>query len=491
MFKMKKISIVLAMTILPAIMAAQDSISLEQCKKLALEHNHKMKIARNQSDAAEELRKAAFTQYLPNFSVNGTYSYINKDYQLLKNDLLMPVVPYTAIDPATGQLSQAALKDPAVAASTFVINPSTGTVVTDGSGNPVFQKYTYLPASKSTIAIDNMYMLNGGFTQPIYLGGKIRQINRIATYTRDIADEQLALTEDEILYQVEEAYWRIVSLREKVLLAEKYSMMIKRLVNDLSNIHSEGIITNNDLLKAKLKESEAGLMLLKAKNGMELSKMALCQMTGIQYSSTLLLSDSLNNSDMNVKSYLVKEEEIEGRQELRILEKTIQITEAGEKLMLSRYLPNLVLNAGYTFMNPNPYRGLANEIGSDYNIGVVFNVPIFHFGDKKHTLNAARAEHEAAITKLDETKELLVLQLQQAVYRYNESATKSEYAALALEQASQNLSYTDDNFREGILKTTDLLEAQVLWQKAWSEVIDARTEQQMSLCNLKKTTGKY
>ena len=41
------------------------------------------------------------------------------------------------------------------------------------------------------------------------------------------------------------------------------------------------------------------------------------------------------------------------------------------------------------------------------------------------------------------------------------------------------------------MKTTDLLEAQVMWQKAWSELIDAQTEQQLALSNLKKTTGKH
>jgi outer membrane protein TolC len=134
---------------------------------------------------------------------------------------------------------------------------------------------------------------------------------------------------------------------------------------------------------------------------------------------------------------------------------------------------------------------LATEFGSDYNIGVVCNIPIFHFGDRKHTLSAARHELETASLKLEETNELLVLQLQQAVYKYGESITKTEYAVLALEQASQNLSYTEDNFKEGVLKTTELLEAQVLWQKAYSELIDARTDQKMSASNLKKITGKY
>mgnify|MGYP000921596887 FL=1 len=159
--------------------------------------------------------------------------------------------------------------------------------------------------------------------------------------------------------------------------------------------------------------------------------------------------------------------------------------------MESRFLPDIAMTAGYTIMNPNLYNGLEKEFGGDYTIGVVCNVPLFHFGDRKHTLNAARAEHEAATLQLEETKELMVLQLQQAIFRYNEAVKTTELANLALMQSEKNLKYTYDGFREGIQKTTDLLEAQVLWQKAFSELIDARTEQQMAASNIKKITGKY
>jgi outer membrane protein len=490
---MSKRNLLIAAILIPSLIYAQDgkkAYSLNECVSAALEHNQKIKMAKEQVDAAGELKKAAFTQYLPNFSVNGAYTHQTKDYQLLEKDMFLPVVPYTAIDQATGGLSQAALATPAVAASTFVINPSTGTVVSDASGNPVFQKYTYLPASKTTFSLDNLYVVNGGLSQPVYLGGKIRTMNRMADVTRQIAENNASLTTNELVYSVEEAYWRIVSLREKVKMAELYRSMLVRFVSDLENIRHEGIITDNDLLKAKLKLSESEMLLLKAKNGLELSKMALAQITGIPYAIEFVPADSLNGNPAQ-QLYTVSEEQVAGRPELKILKNNVDMADAGVKLMLSRYLPNIMLNAGYTTMNPSPYAGFAKEFGGDLTVGVVANIPIFHFGDKMHTLKAARHERDAADLKLQETRELLVLQLQQGVYQYSEAQKKTEYASLALEQSKENLRYTEDNFREGVMKTTDILEAQLLWQKAWSELIDARTDQQMAECNLRKITGKY
>jgi outer membrane protein TolC len=214
-------------------------------------------------------------------------------------------------------------------------------------------------------------------------------------------------------------------------------------------------------------------------------------MTGLSYSEELILSDSLNTAGNEAENIVFDENAINERPEIKILGSSVEIARSGVKIMQSRFLPNIGLTAGYTFMNPNPYNGLAEEFGSDYNIGVAVNIPVFHFGDRKHTLNAAKYEQESAELKLQETKELLILQLHQAAYRHTESVTKTRLAELSLEQAARNLEYTKDNFSEGRLKTTELLEAQLLWEKAYSELIDARTEQQLSASNLKKVTAKY
>lgn len=329
----KKLIALTTILVFGVTLSAQEDLSLEKCIRLALAHNQKIKAAQQEAKAAEDIKKAAFTRYLPDFAVNSAYSYINKDYKLLKEDLLLPVIPYTAIDPSTGGLSQAALGNPAVAASTFVINPSTGTVVTDASGNPVFQKYTYLPASKSVLDLDHVAVLSGGFTQPVYTGGKIREANKIAGYTKEIADYNLSLSENELVYSVEEAYWRIVSLKEKVKLARQYNDMLVKLVSDLENIYSEGIITDNDLLRARLKLSGAGIQFLKAENGMELSKMALCQMTGLTYTSGITLTDSLNSDKGTAMNVQATENSIAARPELGILEKNVNIAGSGIKLM--------------------------------------------------------------------------------------------------------------------------------------------------------------
>jgi len=152
-------------------------------------------------------------------------------------------------------------------------------------------------------------------------------------------------------------------------------------------------------------------------------------------------------------------------------------------------MPNIGLSANYLLSNPNPYNGMREEFGGDWNVGVAVNIPIFHWNDRGHTLNAARSEQRVAELKMEEAKELISLQVQQAVFTLNESVKKIEMAEENLKQAEENLKVTNDALEVGTQKTTDVLEAQSMWQNAYSDLIDARMEYRMNLVNLKRVLG--
>ncbi|MFW6100068.1 MAG: TolC family protein, partial [Bacteroidota bacterium] len=162
----------------------------------------------------------------------------------------------------------------------------------------------------------------------------------------------------------------------------------------------------------------------------------------------------------------------------------------GEQLMKSRYLPNIGLTANYTFTNPNPWNGFESEFGGTTNIGVFFNIPIYNWGERKHTMEAAKHQKRASMKKLEETRELISLEVKKAVFRYNESIKKIEMTKSSLEQAKDNLRTTKDNFEEGMAKSTDVLEAQSMWQEAYADYIEAMTEYKLNKTELMKASGQ-
>ena len=64
----------------------QRVLSVNECRRLALEHNRDLAISREKINAATSTRKAAFTSYLPEISATGTYLHNQKEVSLLSDE---------------------------------------------------------------------------------------------------------------------------------------------------------------------------------------------------------------------------------------------------------------------------------------------------------------------------------------------------------------------------------------------------------------------
>ena len=70
-------------------------------------------------------------------------------------------------------------------------------------------------------------------------------------------------------------------------------------------------------------------------------------------------------------------------------------------------------------------------------------------------------------------KEKIELQVSQAAFKTSEAYRTYKMAVKNLEKADENLRNAQLGFQEGVLTTTNVLEAQTAWLEAQSEKIDA------------------
>ena len=471
-------------------LSAQQKLTLDECRTLALEQNREIRIAQNEMQTATHARKSVQTQYLPKVSFGGAWLRTGKALQPLENDLFLPVVPFNTIDPATGRFNPEALRDPEAAMNTLVINPQTGAPMVDQAGNPIFRNYAMLPADKIVFDNKNSYYARFTVTQPIFTGFKITEANHIARRAENIAKEKEVLTRAEVVAKTDEAFWRVVSLQEKLKLANAYEALLDRLVTDLGNMYAEGIITRNDVLKAQVKQNEAKLKTLQAENGCALSKMALAQIIGMEESEIEVDPDNMEKPPLSMPASFYQEISPDNRAEITMLKEKAAIMESKRNIERSKFMPDVALTGGYGWMNPNPYNGLRSEFGGNWSVGVMVSIPIFTWGERRHDLHAAKLKMENVQLELNEAREMIDLQIRQNRYRYSEALKKAEMTGLSRKQAEENMRMAKENLMEGRSRLTELLEAQLQWENASSEHIDALVEMRTTLLELDKSTGE-
>ena len=484
----KKVLIVIAI-IASMQMYSQRELQLEDCRQMALTHNKSLQMAQESVNAAREMKKAAFTQFLPNFSANGVYTWNQKNISLLSDDQYLPVYNMNA----NGTVNYSGSWNNSwkqVATGVYAPVDASGNVF-DPKANPEkiqWKNTALLPKSALELDIKNVFAGTIGFVQPIFMGGKILELYHIAKYGENLANAQKENKTTELLLEVDEAYWRVVSLENKVKLAKKYLDLIAKVDTNVNILIEEGVATKSEALKVKVKLNEADITVTKAEDGLNLSKMALNQLCGIPLDETYTLVDTELASDKTTPLIPI-DQALANRPEIKALTQVENIAKSNEKIMLSRFMPNIGLTGNYLISNPTSFNGYKNEFGGMFTVGVVANVPLFHFGDKFHTLNAAKSQHKIATLQLEETKEKMQLQIKQCSYKVTESLKKKVATQHNIENAEENLRYATEGFSAGVITSTDLLSALTAWLSAKSENIDANIDAKLCDLYLAKSLG--
>lgn len=470
-------------------MQAQKVLNLEECRLKALEHNKTLEMSKESVKAARELKKAAFTQLLPNFSANGLYAWNEKNLSLLAEDALLPVG--TKMSDGTFGFTPEQISNKWTMINGQPVPLDANNVPFNPKTNPEkiqWKNYAILPKEAMEFDIKNVFAGSIGFIQPVFMGGKIRELYRIAKYGENLAEAQLENKTTELILEVDEAYWRVVSLENKVLLAREYRNLLTKLDSNVQIMIEEGVATKAELLKIRVKLNEAEITVTKAENGLNLAKMALNQLCGIPLDEQYTLNDVTLTKEEHIDLISINDA-INQRPEVKALTQLENIAKSNERIMLSRFMPNIGLTANYIISNPSVYNGYKTQFGGMFNVGVVANVPIFHFGEKIHTLNAAKSQRKIASLQLDEAKEKMQLQIKQYSYKVTESMKKKTATEKNIEQAEENLRVANEGFEAGVISSTDLLSAHTAWLNAKSEYIDACIESKISNLYLTKSLG--
>ena len=481
---MKKLFLLTILLHLTFIVKAQTSLSLDSCRALALTNKKDLLISHEKINAAHYQRKAAFTNYLPNFSATGAYMRNQKEFSLLNNDQKAALSGLGSN--LAGPIGQAA-------AGIIATYPELAPLISSLSGS--------LPAALDQAGnslVDalrtdtrNVYAGAITLTQPLYMGGKIRAYNKITKYAEELARQQHNGGMQEVIMSTDQAYWQVISLVNKKKLAEGYLKLLQQLDSDVEKMIAEGVATKADGLSVRVKVNEAEMTLTKVEDGLSLARMLLCQLCGLDLSSPITLADE-NMEDIPLiptDTHFDLSTAYENRPEIRSLELATQIYKQKVNVTRAEHLPSIALMGNYMVTNPSVFNSFENKFKGMWNVGVMVQLPIWHWGEGIYKTKAAKAEARIAQYQLQDAREKIELQVNQAAFKVNEAGKKLVMASKNMEKAEENLRYATLGFREGVIATSNVLEAQTAWLSAQSEKIDAQIDVKLTEIYLKKSLG--
>lgn len=484
-----------ALCVLPTYAGAQQVLTLDECRQMAVENNNSLKTAQQKIKVAGYDRNIALANYFPKITATGTYMYTSRDWKLIDDDKAAEIqnAGTTLQNDVTNKMMQI-MSDKDVmtkymtdAAFKKLID---GLQTTDIATpiNAIGQHIT----DALTLDMHNLCGAVVSVQQPVFMGGKIVASNQMAKYAEELAQSQYDAEHAQVLADIEQAYWQIVSIAARKNLAENYADLLRQMGKDVDALVAEGFATPSDALTIKVKMNEAEMLYTKATNGLALAKMFLCKECGLPLDSEITLADeTLDAIPVPQMSPVISDEEVyAARPEIRSLDLAKKIYDKKVAVVRADGLPTVAVMANYAVTNPNVFNGFQNKFGGFFSAGVLVNVPIFHGAEAIQKTKKAKAEAALTQYRLDDAKEMISLQVAQLRQQEGEALEKLTMAESNLENAEENLRVATAGWNEGMIASNVVLQAQTAWLQAHSEYIETGVELQMCSVNLAKAEGR-
>lgn len=426
----KQIKWMLCMVLTGAMTAplqAQKIYTLDECRSMALENNVKMRNADNSVKAAAQGRKEAFTNYFPSISATGMGYNSNKG--LVEMDMGPGV-------------SMSMLKNGIIGGVTV--------------------------------------------TQPIFAGGQIVNGNRLAALGVEVSKVQREQSENEVRLTVEQYYWQVVTLQEKLNTLRIVERQLESINRDVEAAVNAGVTTRNDLLQVQLRRNDMTSTRINLENNLFICRMMLAQYIGVN-TDTIEVESSI---PMDAVPPFPQELHCDHTSALpqttgyRLLESNVRANRLQQKMTIGKNLPTVAVGAGYMYDN-------LMDRSHPFALGFVsVSVPISGWWGGSHAVKKQNLQVKNAENQLADNSELLVIAMQKAWTDLQDAYKQILIACKSIEQSTENLRLNEDYYNAGTTTMSDLLDAQTMFQQSRDKYVETYAQFQIKTVEYLQATGR-
>lgn len=402
-------------------------LSLDDCRELAIKNNAKISVAAGNAEAAEELRKEAFTKYFPTVTASGMAFAANK-----------PAVNLDLFNIATLQMIKRGV-------------------------------------SANVTAI-----------QPVFAGGRIVNSNRLAEVGVEASRLERENAVDDVELTAEKYYWQLVTLKSKRRTLTDVIALVDTLEYQVDVALKAGVTTRNELLKVQLRRNELKSLMVDLDNGINLSRQLLAQYIGMDGQDIDIDEVETPGEVPAFPSdiYMDPNAALGATADYRLLNKKVQASELEEKIAFGENLPTVGVGAGYFYDDVISQR---HGFGAVF---VSVTVPITSWWGGSHAVKRRKIETANARAQMQDLSQMLCIKMINAWDDLTSAHRKMEIARESITQSAENLRMNENFFHAGVSNVTDLLDAQTLYRQSLDQYTEAYGAYRMARVTYLQATGQ-
>ncbi len=412
---------------------APQPLSLQDAVDLALQANLGIKRSQEEINAAQAVRNARITGFLP--SLGSSYNYIHRNQERTSPSLL--------------------------------------------SGRDIVS------------SPQDQYTFSTFVRQPLFTGLKLLNEYRLSELGLDRAGIEADVTRQDVILDAKNAYYSVLKTLKLQEVAQQSVKSIAAQRDVSENFYKVGLSPLNDLLQAQVQLANAKQQLTVALNNLEIAKTQFNTVLRRPVSSPVELIDDVEHASLQLTIEECLETAQKNRLEVQVANLDVAIAEKDVKLSEKDYFPALDLVGTYSRTGDDWHAhggdGISDSAG--WNIQATATWTFWEWGRTGYGRKEKLARLAQSKYRKSELLDTISLDVKQAYLRTREAEENIATVEQAVEQARENLRITEEQYKEQVATQTDVLIAQTLLTQTETNYTNARFDFKIAKAVLLRAIG--
>lgn len=325
----------------------------------------------------------------------------------------------------------------------------------------------------------------------IFDGGRSINSIRSSMRSRDAAREDLRYSKDLVTAQVIRAYYNFVRYKMLLVVAKESMVQAKQSLDRTEALLEVGSATRADVLKARVRFSNTKLIVVQARNALELSREDLVTVLNIQQHRTVDVDTSLVIKLIDPDLEAEIQYAMTNRADLKSRDFGIRAAESNIASAKSGWIPQIGANFNYGWSDRNPPDNL-NFFQNEYtwSLSAYVNYNLFDRFATSANVGRAKASRRIAEYNFEKARLDATREIKGIVFNLREAWERIAVATETVEQAAEDLRLAEERYRVGAGTMLETIDAQVALTQAKADVIQAKCDYLIAVADLKRATGK-
>ncbi len=307
--------------------------------------------------------------------------------------------------------------------------------------------------------------------QIIYAGGRVRAAYRQSLARYSIAQQNQEQAMLDMRFAADDAYWGVSAMQLYLAATDEYVNIIRSLYDVVQERYREGYVPRGDVLQVEARLSDAEYSRIAIKNNYDAAIHRFNNLRRESDTLTVVLTNSIIDS-LAMPTRITFGEIIQRRPDVRVAEQSVNVAEYGVRLARASYNPSLKAGVSGSWQTFSPNFSAKTYLDGALVVGV--SVPIFHWGERRHAVAAARRNVELQEINLENLHEDISLEEADGWSALLSSYSQMQSSLRNVDIASRNLSISTYSYQAGQATLLDVLQAQISWIQIYTNAITAR-----------------